>query len=255
MTGSNEKLVESSDVVTALQLLTRLPLPATDAPKRSAQAVWAYPVAGVVVGALAALVGTIGLWLGLNTAIVAALTLLTFTVTTGAMHEDGLADSADGLWGDWDRARRLEIMRDSRIGTYGVIALVMSFIVRWAALTAIVSWEIGLFAPLIAVGAVSRVPMAVLLAWLPAARSDGLGATVARPEARAVALTIAIGVIASLLFVGWAIVWIAFWIALTTLAVGRIARSKIGGQTGDILGASQQVAEITALCVLSATFA
>lgn len=255
MTGSNEKLIERSDITTALRLLTRLPLPATGTSTRDAQAVWAYPVAGIAVGAIGATVGTVGAGLGLSAAIVAALILLGLTVATGALHEDGLADSADGLWGGWDRARRLEIMRDSRIGTYGVIALVLSLIVRWAALTSIVSSDAGLFAPMIAVGAVSRVPMAALLAWLPAARAEGLGAAVGRPGVQSVWLAVGIAMIAALLLVGWVAVALAFWIAVATLIVGLIAQRKIGGQTGDVLGASQQVAEIAALCVLSTTLA
>jgi len=94
------------DVIGALRLLTRLPLPASDVIP-GPHAAWAWPVAGAVVGGLAALVGVLSLPLGAGVA--AALVLGCQAMMTGAMHEDGLADTFDGLWGGWDRARRLAI--------------------------------------------------------------------------------------------------------------------------------------------------
>lgn len=246
-------LLEPGDITAALGLLSRLPVQVDtpDATRRGAAAAWAWPLAGAVLGVLAGLVTWVAMGLGLPAPLAAALALATLAVATGAMHEDGLADSADGLWGGWDRARRLEIMRDSRIGTYGVIALVLSLVARWAALSAL--FQAGaVFGPLIAVGAVSRAPMVALMAWLPNARGDGLSSTVGRPGRDTALAAIATALLIGLIFAGGAVLFAAIWAGLATLACGAVARAKLGGQTGDILGASQQLAEIAALAVLAA---
>ncbi len=106
---------------------------------RGALAAWAYPLVGVVVGGLGAVTGALALWLGLPAPLAAGLVLLAMIAVTGALHEDGLADTADGFWGGWDRARRLEIMKDSQIGSYGVIALILSLGLRWSALGVLIA--------------------------------------------------------------------------------------------------------------------
>jgi len=126
-------LLLPTDITAALGLLSRLPVPVdgAKAAARGAAAAWAYPVAGFVIGALMALIASMALWLGLSAPIAAGLALTAGVIVTGAMHEDGLADSADGLWGGWEPAGRLEIMKDSHIGVYGVCALVLSLLLRW----------------------------------------------------------------------------------------------------------------------------
>ena len=102
-----------------------LQLDGARAQARVAAAAWAWPLAGMAVGLLGAAAGGLVLWLGVAPAAAAAIAIAAQIFATGALHEDGLADSADGLWGGWDKARRLAIMKDSRIGTYGVLALVL----------------------------------------------------------------------------------------------------------------------------------
>ena len=126
------------DIKVAFALLTRLPTPAVKAPV-GAEAAWAYPVAGIGLAVLAGCVAHLALWLGLGATIAAALTLGALAFMTGGLHEDGLADSADGLWGGWTRERRLEIMKDSQIGAYGVLALVFTITLRVLALSALFS--------------------------------------------------------------------------------------------------------------------
>lgn len=239
------------DVGVALALLTRLPITLEPARfDRSAMAVWAYPVAGLILAALAGGAGMIGLWLGLPGAMAAGLSLLCMIMLTGGMHEDGLADSADGLWGGWDRARRLEIMKDSHIGSYGVIALILSLGARWGALTLL--WQEGAaIAAMIAAAALSRGAMPALMAGLPHARADGLSRSVGRPDARMVTLAAALAVATALFSLGL-VGMIAAILATVGLAsaVAAIASRKISGQTGDILGASQQTCEIAVLWVL-----
>lgn len=234
------------DVAVAFALLTRLPLPRLPdaAFARQARAVWTFAIVGAVVALLAGGLGWGALALGLPGVAAAGLVLTTQIILTGAMHEDGLADTADGLWGGWTPERRLEIMKDSAIGTYGVLALILSLGLRWSALSLLLAGGIG---PIIAAGALSRGLMPVVMTALPHARANGLSHGVGRPGwgvsslACGLGLAIALGVcgLAVLLPIGMA----CAGVAMLTL----IARAKIGGQTGDILGASQQVAEIACL--------
>ena len=236
-----------ADIPAALRLLTRLPMPADPAPTRAASA-WAWPFAGLVVGTLAAGLGAAAAPLGGGVA--AAVVLGVQAILTGAMHEDGLADCADGFWGGWDRARRLEIMKDSAIGTYGVLALLVTGLMRWSALAVIL--EAGHWTALIGIAALGRVPMAVVMALLPNARGKGLAQSVGRPGLGTVALGLVLGLGAAFVFAGAAGFGAASAMAATTGLVIVIAWVKIGGQTGDVLGASQLLGETAALVVLAA---
>ena len=231
------------DIKLALGLLTRLPVRLHDGQMdRGANAAWAFPVVGVVVGGLAALGALVAQGLGLGPAVAAGVALVLSVLATGAMHEDGLADSADGLWGGWDRENRLKIMKDSQIGTYGVLALIFAVTLKWAALSSLLTAERGVIALLL--GAVlSRAAMVYVMAKLPHARTDGLSARVGRPPRDAVLVALlSAGAVALLLgwhhgvfaaLIGWGL----------ALGCAKIAKDRIGGQTGDILGATQMVVE------------
>lgn len=235
------------DVHAAMALLTRLPLPAMAHP-RGAQAAWAWPVVGVVVGSIAALVASVMLAIGVPVGIVAGAVLVAQIMVTGALHEDGLADTVDGFFGGWTRARRLEIMKDSHIGSYGTLALILSVGLRWSALTIICTTPLAI----IAVAALSRAPMAVMMAALPNARGTGLAQSVGRPTPQAAAVTVLIAAVAGLATAGVfaTLVMIAI-MAITVIAVAQTAKARIGGQTGDVLGATQQVCEVAALIFLT----
>lgn len=246
-------LLRPEDIPAALGLLSRLPvrLDIARAQARGAAAAWAWPLAGLVLGALAAVAGRITLALGLPAGIAAAVVLATAAVLTGAMHEDGLADTADGLWGGWTPERRLEIMKDSRIGTYGVLALILSALIRWQALTALIAAG-ALWAPVMAVAVLSRVPMAALMAALPNARAGGLSAQVGRPSAATAAAGALVALALSLALIGLQTVPAGLAMAAVAVVVARLARARIGGQTGDILGAAQQLSEVAVLLTLVA---
>lgn len=234
------------DLRAALSLLTRLPLPAPkDFP--TPPAVWAWPLAGLVVGALTAGAGMAALTLGLPPALAAAMVLAMGCITTGALHEDGLADTADGLWGGWDKARRLEIMKDSRVGSYGVLALGLVLLARWAALTALV--EGGHWGALIAAEALSRAAMAGVMTGLPNARGRGLSASHGAPEGQTAAIAGALALGLAGMLAGWAAPAMAIAALAAAAGVGAVARAKIGGQTGDVLGAAQQMALVAALAM------
>lgn len=243
------------DLPVAFALLTRLPLPPLpDAGfARQARAAWAFALVGAVVALLAGGIGWLALLAGLPGAAAAGLVLLVQITATGAMHEDGLADTADGLWGGWSVERRLEIMRDSAIGTYGVLALILSLGLRWVALDVLLEGPPGAgLATLIVAAAVSRGLMPAVMTALPHARKTGLSHSVGRPgwkvsgvaAGSGLAIALAVCGIAALVPIGLACIGVAV-VALT-------ARAKIGGQTGDILGACQQVAEIAVLLSFAA---
>lgn len=239
------------DVALSLVLLTRLPLPhlPKQAFARQAQAVWAFPLAGLTVAVPACLAAAGALWVGLPSSVAAGFALLVQVLLTGAMHEDGLADSADGLWGGFEIARRLEIMKDSRIGAYGVLALILSFGLRWNLYIAL--FDLGqIWAP-VALAALSRAAMPVLMRALPNARKGGLSSQVGRPGWANVTVGLLLALALCIICVQGAIWGMLLAAAAALCIVGWLARVKIGGQTGDILGASQQITEIScAMAVL-----
>ena len=236
------------DLWSAFALLSRLPVP-EHRPTGAASA-WTWPLVGAALGALGAVTGALALALGLTPGVAAVLVLATGAMLTGGLHEDGLSDTADGLFGGWTRARRLEIMKDPRVGSYGVLALMLVTLARWSALAAILAegspWA------LIAVGALSRAPMAAIMAALPNARGSGLAHATGRPTSGIALIGAALAVAITTLLVGWAALPMLLAVGLVTLWLARLARVRIGGQTGDILGAAQQLAEAAALAVLAA---
>jgi adenosylcobinamide-GDP ribazoletransferase len=236
----------------AAVLLTRVPLPhlPQTAFAHGARAVWAYPVVGFAVGLAGAAVGQSALAVGLPVFAAAMLGLAAMMLLTGAMHEDGLADVFDGFWGGYTPARRLEIMRDSQIGTYGVLALGGVSLLRVSAMGAVLSEGSWIVLPMAA--AASRAVMPVLMAALPLARKDGLSHSVGKPV-RAVVAIGAVGAAAAAVGMLGA-VGAAALVAVTAVAacVALLARAKIGGQTGDVLGAAQQLSEVAFLLTCAA---
>lgn len=241
------RLIALSDILVAGALLTRLPLPhASDAAfARTAQAGWAYPLMGCGLAGLAGAVWWLCAVLALPPLIQAGLTLAALTAMTGALHEDGLADSADGLWGGHEKTRRLEIMKDSRIGSYGVLALVFGVALRWGALLEAGPWA------LVAAACLSRAVLPSLLYMLPFARAGGLAHSVGQPGAWTAALALVIGMGLAICAVGLASGALALIVCVCAAGlVGWIAHRKIGGVTGDICGAAQQIAELAVLIAL-----
>jgi len=238
---------EVRDLGAALGLLTRLPVPNFLIPKGEIRnGAWAFPLIGALIGLIAAGVQVGALTLGAPTGLAAALALGAMLLLTGALHEDGLADSADGLGGGRTRARILEIMRDSHIGTFGIAALSVALLARWSAMDALTSPILAL--PL--AGALSRMPMVLVMTAMPHARADGVAVAVGRAGRRDALIALVTALLLAGVVAGWtgllaiaaaliAIIPITFW-----------ASRLLGGQTGDILGACQQVAEIAVLLVL-----
>lgn len=237
------------DLLSAFALLTRLPLP--NHRGTGAASAWAWPLVGAVLGAMGAALASAALWLGITPGVTAVLVLALGAMLTGGLHEDGLSDAADGLYGGWTRERRLEIMKDSRVGSYGVLALVLVTLARWSALTALLVYG-GHWSALVATGAVSRVPMALMMGLLPNARGEGLSHATGRPAQATALAALGLATVIAAILVGWAVLpMLAAALGMGVL-LSVIALRRIGGQTGDVLGASQQLAETACLAVLSA---
>lgn len=237
------------DPLVALALLTRLPLPRLPeaAFARQAGAAWAFPLAGLAVGGLAMLVGLGALTLGLPAGLAAGLVLAVQVVASGAMHEDGMADCADGFWGGCEPGRRLEIMKDSAIGTYGVLALVISAGLRWGALAVLLP-----VAPLsvVAAACLSRGVLPGVMTALPQARPGGLSGRVGVPGWPLSLVALALGLGLGVALGGVSMLGAGLLALLPVAGLAWLALRKIGGQTGDVLGAAQQIAEIAVLLAL-----
>ena len=235
----------------ATAFLTRLPV---DAPKdvALARAAPAFPLVGAGVGLAGGAGFAVAIWIGLGPWLAAAAAVLVLVAATGALHEDGLADVADGLGGRGEREDRLAAMRDSRIGAFGAIALALALGVRVAALAELADPASAL-AALAAAGALSRACVAVAMRAMPPARRDGLGATAGTPDfGETVAALAMAGVVVLVALLPWA--WLAALAGgcVAALAMARVARRAFGGRTGDVLGAVQQAAEIGALAAVVA---
>ena len=243
-----------ADLKICLGVLTRLPVYIGVSPEdfSIAEASRFFPVVGALIGLIAGLVLWIGSWFEFPSMVLALFALLAMTLVTGALHEDGLADTFDGLGGGTTREQKLLIMRDSQIGSYGVMALLFGFGLRWAALSEIT--EIGIDAAiyaLIAAAAASRAALPGIMHYIPVAQEDGLSAGAGKPSFdRAIVATL-IGVAFLLFLLGFqaSIVALGLAVLVTGLFVYFVA-TRIGGQTGDVLGATQQIAETTILLVI-----
>ncbi len=232
--------------LSALGYFTRCPIPAWvgHSPDGLARAARYLPVIGGLVGGLGGLI----FWLAqlVWPQPVAVLLSMAATITlTGAFHEDGLADTADGLGGGWDKAKILSIMKDSRVGSYGVIAVVLALLGKYTLLTSLPAEQVGL--ALIAGHALSRGCAVSLMAFMVYAREDEAS------KSRPVASRLGIGAwLFALACAGWPLCFFAPLSALfglgvatlVTLWLARKCRRWLGGYTGDCLGAVQQMAEI-----------
>ena len=244
----------------AISFLTRLPvsLPISPEPVSVgylARATGMFPLVGGAIGLGAALVFLGAHGLGLPSLASAFIAIGFATVVTGALHEDGLADVADGVGGGRTRDDRLRIMRDSRIGSFGALAIVFSVGLRVALVAGLPSPE-SAAATLVAAGAISRAPLAAILRWVPAARSGGMAAAAGRPGVAQVAISsILAAAIAFAVLEPMSAVVVLAAAASAAALMAWIGCRTLGGHTGDILGASQQLAEMAALAAVVAVAA
>jgi adenosylcobinamide-GDP ribazoletransferase len=246
-----ERLV--ADLTTSVGFCTRLPVAQWGGDAGTlGRATWAFPLAGALVGLLGGLAYWLAYRLGLPSFPAAGLAVIVALALTGALHEDGLADTADGFGGGADSEEKLAIMRDSRIGAYGTCALISSLLLRWGAVATIAQPRLVVLA-LVASHAGARAILPAFMLLVPTARKDGLSANAGRPAGGCSAFAAVVGLIALVLALGpaaamaAAVLLIAAAIAMTWLSM-----RQIGGQTGDVVGALEQVAECLILLVAAA---
>jgi adenosylcobinamide-GDP ribazoletransferase len=240
--------VSPSGFVAAVQFLTRIPIHSGRAGELSRAVVW-FPVVGALIGAA---VGGVAAGLGevVPMVVAAAVAVLFGIALTGAFHEDGLADTADALAGGWTRERRLEILDDPRHGSYGVAALCGSIVVRVVAVASL--GPADAFTGLVAAHSLGRGVAVATMGVVPLAKPDGLGAGYARSVTTGrAALAGLVSVAIAALATGW---WAGPLAAATLVAaavVAFFAVRAIGGITGDVLGAIEQLAECAVLVVVA----
>ena len=235
----------------AAQFLTVLPLadPGWEEDRLARASGW-FSAVGLLVGG-----GAAAVWLLAGTVLpapaAAGLALAAGAMLTGGLHEDGLADTGDGLGGGGTPARRLEIMRDSRIGAHGALALVLSLGLRWAALAALAPGAGAL--ALVVAATLGRAAMVPVAAALPYARAEGLGRLTAAAGAREVALALGLALVVALAG-GWGGLLALMAAGLAAAALAAVLAVRLGGYTGDALGAVEQAAETAALLALAAAW-
>jgi adenosylcobinamide-GDP ribazoletransferase len=231
------------DLVVAFQFLTRIPLPGnTHSQDSLARAAKFFPLVGLVVA-----LGAVGLHRVLSDhvakPVMAALVLSYLVLITGGFHEDGLADVADGFGGGWSKEKILAIMRDSRIGSFGALALGLSLLARYSLLSSLRPDKFTNY--VIAAHVLCRWTTLPLSFFMPPARQEGQGAGVAqRTSAWSLVLGTLLSLIICYLFMHQAL-WLPLGVAAAiTLFTGLYYHSQIGGVTGDCFGATNQLAEI-----------
>ena len=243
-----------ADTLTALAFFSRIPVrpaPVTFDLRRIAGA---WPVAGFLLSLAPALLFLIACGLRIAPTVAAVLALAVMAFLTGGMHEDGLADTADGFGGGATRAEKLALMRDSRLGTFGALALVFAILAKAGALGAIGAspWR-GALAILCAAVISRALALWHWSATMPA-RSDGMAASAGRPDSESLAVGALAALAAAILLL--LVFKFAALLALLLVAVAirlfsRLCEKQIGGHTGDTIGAAQQIAEALLLAGLA----
>lgn len=235
------------DFCTSAALLTRIKIPAslqhTDKP--IAASAWAFPFIGLAVGALGGVVLFALERNGIAPPVATLLAMATIMCITGAIHEDGLADTADGFFGGRTTEEKLAIMKDSRIGTYGVLALLMAVLLRLSLIS-----DMNLpkaIACIVMAQCISKSAMVCLMFLLPLARREGLAVHTGKPDGVVTCTALIVAVAAAVFYLGKLFLWPIAAAALAVFLVRALANKHIGGYTGDVLGTTAILAEIAVL--------
>ncbi len=245
------------DTIQSLGFLSRLPLPQAwldstgDSLSRSTRA---FPLAGGVLGLLAGAALLVADAIGLPAIACGLVAVGTLAAITGALHEDGLGDTADGFFGASTPDRRLDIMKDSRIGTFAAMTLIVWTGIKASLLMTIIERAGANYALLALIGAEAASRAGMLAFWhaLPSARPDGLADSIGKPQWETVVCGCGLGL--ALLAVGFlpsggvvALVDALVLMAGLLFTFTKLCMAKIGGQTGDTLGAAQQIGSLATL--------
>lgn len=252
------------DLARSIAFLSRIPMPDrhfVDYDGRLERAVRAFPLAGMLIALPSALIASALIALQVSSLFAAFVVVTVQALVTGALHEDGLGDTADGFGGGRDRDAALTIMKDSRIGSYGAVALILSIGLRVSALASVLPLFSPVGAGLVILGSAALSRAAMVWHWssLPAARRNGVAAAAGEPQPGASRFALFFAVIAAMLLFYFAkapalalLAVLAAFIATVKL-FGRLAMRKIGGHTGDTIGATQQLTDIAVFGALALT--
>ena len=244
-----------ADLVSAFGLLTRLPLPKARSVSSMAAGVWAWPLAGFVVGLIAAAVYSLAWHWHLSPFLGGLLAVIAMVIATGGFHEDGLADTADGIGGGATAERRLVIMKDSRIGSFGGLALIASIALRLGALAQIADPKLVVPA-LLAAAMAGRAAMPGVVLLSSPARPGGLAAALGDLDRKRVYAGWAVALLLSLAALrGHHLLPVVAVTIIAVLAMAALGRRTLGGYTGDTLGATEQVTECAVLLALASVSA
>ena len=242
----------------AFMLLTRLPAGTlTSHLPELAHARWAFPIVGCIVGGIIAASYIILSLLLLPSFAAAILAITAGLFSTGAIHEDGLADCADGFGGGQNREKKLAIMRDSAIGSYGTLSLIIIMGLRISLLSMLPA-KLEIVTPIIICAVISRYAMVGYLCLLPAARQDGLGnqASGNQTSGDNISALLLAGLIALPAFVigAFGLIYVIMAIVSVALIWGVIAKYQLGGQTGDVCGAGQIICETAGWLIIATIY-
>jgi adenosylcobinamide-GDP ribazoletransferase len=231
--------------LTAIQFLTRLPVPKwiQASEETLGKATKFFPLVGVMVGASGALTFWLLLHLLPQSAAVLCAIIFTSFITNG-FHEDGLADTFDGFGAGWTREQALEIMRDSRLGTYGAMALIFLILGKYSFLSTLAPGHVWRW--MIVAHTASRWTVLPLCAWLPYARADGQGKLVAKQIGKVEIFIASVTLFGAVLLLSWQAALAALVVTgLMTVLSGLYFRARLSGITGDCLGATNQLTEVS----------
>jgi adenosylcobinamide-GDP ribazoletransferase len=217
-----------------------------------------YPLVGGGIGCISGFIFVVSSKLGLSPLACGIIALAVAALLTGGLHEDGLADTVDGFAGGSTKEKKLIIMRDSQIGAFGTLALIFSVGIRAAILSGMPGPVTALLG-LLAAGALSRIPLAVIAIRLDPARKDGLSGALGRPESSEVITSVCLGSFIASLSLGFleggliVVLWALLAVSTVTTIITWVAIRQIRGYTGDVMGAVQQLSEIAVLIVIGST--
>ncbi|MEP4477093.1 MAG: adenosylcobinamide-GDP ribazoletransferase [Lentilitoribacter sp.] len=249
-------LMHIDKLAQAIGFLSRYPVPSKffqDDDGSMTETSGYYVIAGVLIALPFASIAVILAAFDINSMLIAAILVASLAFATGGLHEDGLSDCVDGFWGSSQKDKILVIMKDSRLGTYGTLALIFSILIKFVALTLILD-HLNAFPAFIAILVASGCSRGVMV-WhwseLPAARDDGVAASVGEPSTKALQLImISITVLGaiSIIFTGFLATSLAvIFAAAISYYFTKLSDDKIDGHTGDTIGATQQLSEIAIL--------
>jgi adenosylcobinamide-GDP ribazoletransferase len=229
----------------AIGFFTRLPLKSPAG--QVAEAARAFPIAGAIVGLIGSGIYLLAMEVGLSGLLAALLAVAATVIVGGALHEDGLADFADMLGVRGDRDRKLSVMRDSRIGSYGVLALGFSTAIKVGALVSLGDPR-TVAGALITAHVCGRAVLPIIMRSLSLARATGLAVEAGKPSAAATYQTLGVALLISAFACGPGAALVSLVVAIVAaFLVSEVARRQIGGYTGDVLGAAQEIAQLAIL--------